>query len=65
MFHLWLSAVVELDLVKAAVEESVDLRLVKGQLLHLAPVVQAEVDHVLGGRCGEHKYKTLNFYFSR
>ena len=34
---------VNTDLVEAAIEELVDLRLVKGQLLHLSSVVQAEV----------------------
>lgn len=38
-------------LVKAAIEESVDLRLVKGQLLHLSSVVQTEVQQVFPRRC--------------
>lgn len=38
-------------LVKAAIEESVDLRLVKGQLLHLSSVVQTEVHQVFPRRC--------------
>ena len=39
-------------LVKAAVEESVDLRLVEGQFLHLSPVIQTEVHQVLCSSCG-------------
>lgn len=38
-------------LVKAAIEESVDLQLVEGQLLHLSSVVQTEVHQVFPRRC--------------
>lgn len=36
---------------EAAIEESADLGLVKGQFLHLPPVVQTEVDQVFCGSC--------------
>lgn len=41
----------QFHLVKASIEESVDVWLVKGQLLNLPPVVQAEVHQVFARSC--------------
>lgn len=52
-------------LVKAAVEQPADLRLVEGQLLHLPPVVQTEVQQLLGRCWGRHPHATSSESFTR
>lgn len=44
---LWMTAGLGTDLMEAAIEELVDLRLVEGELLHLSSVVQTEVQQDL------------------
>lgn len=46
-------------LVKAAIEESADLRMVKGQFLHLSPVVKTEVHQMLRSSCGRYSLVTF------
>lgn len=47
----------QLHLVETSIEESVDLWLVKGQLLNFSPVVQTEVHQVFARSCGKNTVK--------
>lgn len=50
-------------LVKTAIKQPVHLRLVKGQFLHLSPVVKTEVNQTLGSSCVKTQIQRLIFTF--
>lgn len=51
-------------LMKAAIEQFVDLWLVKGQFLHLSPVVQTEVHQMLRSSCKAQIHRMIFSCFS-